>query len=107
MTDAIVVPQLCIRVVTGDAADDPHGQSFSAIFAEIETTDERLTGSLTIAKREGRVIMLRCAMLDVVGLLAKFTSEGGGAKFVLAIEDLRYRKPEDRLEKRVKPRRST
>jgi hypothetical protein len=98
-SDPIVVPELSVHVVTGEAADDPHGQGFSAIYAEITTNDPVLIDKLSNSKQVRSTITLRCAMLDAVGLITKSTLNVGTSKFVLSVEDLRYRKPKHFWEK--------
>jgi hypothetical protein len=91
MTDEIVVPQLCVHVATGPTCY-PLEAGYSAIIAEIETRDKSLIEILSIARSECRTITLRCAMLEVVGIVTKITPEDGMLKIVLAVEDLHYRK---------------
>jgi hypothetical protein len=97
MTGAIIVPQLSIHVATGEAADDPWGQGFSAISAEVVTSDPVLVDILSNAKRERRQVVLRCALLDVIGPITRVATEAGSARFILSVDDLLYRKPTRRL----------
>ena len=99
MKEPIVVPDLSVRVVTGSPADDPHGQGFSAIYAEILTADAALLRIFSTAKQSRESIVVRCAMLDVIGPITKETHESGCTKFVLSIEDVVYRKPQQFWEK--------
>jgi hypothetical protein len=94
MSEPVVVEQLSVRVVTGKPSEDPYGQGFSAIWAEVVVTDRVILGQLNDAKREKTPITLRCAMLDVTGCVTKSTRRWASTKFVLAIDDLRYRKPQ-------------
>jgi hypothetical protein len=88
----IVVPQLGVRVVTGDTCY-PHENGFSAIYAEVAAEDASLAEQLSQAQQDGRVVTLRCAMLDVVGKISKCSVISGVKTFVLLIEDMTYRKP--------------
>ena len=106
MKEPIVVPELSVLVVTGSAADDPHRQGFSAIYAEIVTADAALAHTFSAAKQSREPIVVRCAMLDVIGTITKEASESGGTKFVLSIEDVVYRKPKQFWEKSPADRRA-
>jgi hypothetical protein len=97
--DPIVVPDLTVRIVTGPPSDDPHGQGFSAIYAEVEISDKALIERLTSAKGDRTSLTLRCAMLDVCGPITKSVPATKGIKFVLAVQDLCYHKPKHFWEK--------
>jgi hypothetical protein len=88
----IVVPELAVRVVTGDTCYR-YENGFSAIYAEIAAEDASLTEQLSQAQHDGRVVTVRCAMLDIVGKISKCSVSSGVTTFVLAIEDMTYRKP--------------
>jgi hypothetical protein len=92
MTDAIIVPQLSVHVVTGEAAADPWGQGFSSATAEVTTDDAGLIEMLSGAKHEQRMVVLSCARLDATGLITKADPTDGGTRFVLSVQDIRYRK---------------
>ena len=87
----IVVPELAVRVVTGDTCyRDENG--FSAIYAEVAAADTSLATRLSQAQEDGRVVTLRCAMLDVTGKITTCSADSGVKTFVLPIEDMTYRK---------------
>ena len=108
MKDPIVVPELSVGVVTGSPADDPYGQGFSAIYAEIVTADPTLLRVFSTAKHSRESVVVRCAMLDVIGPITKETRERfrRRTKFVLSVEDVVYRKPEQFWEKTSANRRA-
>ena len=88
----IVVPKLCVQVVTGDTCYR-HEDGFSAIYAEVAAEDASLAECLTQAQQERRVVTLRCAMLDVVGRISTCKVISGTKTFVLPVEDMVHRKP--------------
>jgi len=92
MAHEIVVPDICIKVVTGPTCYPDEG-GFAAIYAELVTNDKSLIATLTSAMPESGEIGLRCAGLDVIGRVTKVVPDKAGKKIVLAVEDLRYRKP--------------
>jgi len=91
-SNIIVVPELRVRVVTGDTCYR-YEDGFSAIYAEVATDDAALVEQLQHARDEGTVVTLRCAMLDVSGTIGTRRDDGGVEKFVLSIEDMTYRMP--------------
>ena len=94
ISTVIVVPELTVHVVTGDTCYR-YENGFSAIYAEVVTDDPTLADQLRHAAEGGGVVTLRCAMLDVAGLLRVRREDGGGETFVVPVEDLTYRKPRE------------
>ncbi len=92
-SNIIVVPELAVRVVTGDTCYQ-YENGFSAIYAEVAAEDSALAQLLSQAQKDGGVITLRCAMLDVVGKISKCNDAAGVKTFVLPIENMTYRKPQ-------------
>ena len=93
MTDSIIiVPELAVRVVTGDTCYQ-YENGFSAIYAEVSAEESMLAQQLSEAQKTDRIVTLRCAMLDVVGKISKCKVVSGVKTFVLPIEDMTYRKP--------------
>lgn len=90
MTEALVVPNLTIKVVTGEALMD-HGGGFSAIDASVVLGDEPVAQRLRESLRSNEVVTLRCARLDVVGRITQRQPEGAKTVFVLSVEDVKYR----------------
>jgi len=90
--DTIVVPELAVRVVTGDTCYRYEG-GFSAIYAEVITENPLLAAQLSEAHKAGGVITLRCAMLDVTGKIGRPLDDTTGKTFVLSVVDMTYRKP--------------
>jgi len=90
--DPIVVPELAVRVVTGDTCYRYEG-GFSAIYAEVIAEDPILAEQLSEAEKAGGVITLRCAMLEVIGKIGRPLDDTTGKTFVLSVEDMTYRKP--------------
>ena len=90
--EIIVVPELAVRVVTGDTCYRSEG-GFSAIYAEVSAEDSTLAEQLAGAQKAGGVITLRCAMLDVTGTIGRPLNDATGKTFVLSVEDMTYRKP--------------
>ena len=88
----IVVPELAVRVVTGDTCYQ-HENGFSVIYAEVTAEDATIAEQLSQAQKDGRLVILRCAMLDVAGKISKCSVEAGVKTFVLPIDDMTYRKP--------------
>jgi hypothetical protein len=89
----VVVKEVTVKVLTGDPSEDPHGQGFSVIFAEALVEDDAAVDRLAVAKENGSPVTLRCAMLDVRGSVTKGEREGRSHRFVVAVEELTYRKP--------------
>ena len=92
LENIIVVPKLCIYVVTGDTCYR-HEDGFSAIYAGIAAEDASLAECLAQAQQERRVVTLRCAKLDVVGRISACKVVSGVKTFVLPVEDMVHRKP--------------
>jgi hypothetical protein len=93
MAEEIIVPELSVRVMTGPTCY-PHEKGFSSISAEAVTGDQDSIVTLRGAMREQRTVIIRCAMLDVTGKIAKETASGEHRKFAVQIDGLVYRKPE-------------
>jgi hypothetical protein len=95
MEDRIItVPELSIRVVTGDSCY--HGENgFSAIYSEVTPDNAALQRQLATAQKDQLIVTLRCAMLDVTGRITNCRTEGKGKTFVLSVEDMVYRKPRE------------
>ena len=91
-SNVIVVPELAVRVVTGETCYRYEG-GFSAIYAEVAAEDPMLAHQLSEAQKDGRVITLRSAMLDVTGKVSNCTDDADVKRFVLPIENMAYRKP--------------
>jgi hypothetical protein len=91
-SNIIVVPELTVRVVTGDTCYR-YEDGFSAIYAEVMAEDSGLVAQLSQAQVDGGLVTLRCAMLDVTGKITNFKAESEVKTFVLPIEDMTYRKP--------------
>jgi hypothetical protein len=89
----VIVDGLTVRVVTGAPSKDPYGQGFSSIYAEAAVSDKADVARLLDAKERRTSVTLRCAMLDVLGPITKVESESSAHRFVLAIEEMTYRKP--------------
>lgn len=87
----IVVPELAVRVVTGDTCYR-YENGFSAIYAEVAAQDSGLAEQLSKAQKDGDVVTLRCAMLDVTGKITTLSVRSGVKTFVLPIEDMTYQK---------------
>jgi hypothetical protein len=65
-SNIIVVSELAVRVVTGDTCYR-YENGFSTIYAEVAAEDSTLAQQLSEAQKDGRVVTLRCAMLDRLG----------------------------------------
>jgi hypothetical protein len=89
----IDVPQLSVQVVTGEPAQDQHGQGFAAISATFEVTDPALVERLSRIAQERTSVTIRCAMVDVSGPLTRVERSDNRARFMLAVSDMVYRKP--------------
>src|SRR5882762_2548829 len=89
----IIVKDLTVQVNTGAPAEDPYGQGFSVIYAEAVVSDGVDIERLLDAKERNVPVTLRCAMLDVIGLITKAGGDPRGQKFVLAIDAVTYRPP--------------
>ena len=87
MKAPIIVSKLAVRAVSNEAED------FSAIYAEIETSDKTLIKELTGAKQQKTPVALRCAMLDVTGCITKSVRGISRKTFILAIDDICFRPP--------------
>jgi hypothetical protein len=66
--NVIVVPELVVRVVTGDTCYR-YEDGFSAIYAEVTTDDSTLAEQLRHVEENSSVVTLRCAMRDVTAPL--------------------------------------
>jgi hypothetical protein len=94
MESVITVPNLTLHIQTGEAEKDPYGQGFAAIYAEVQIGERLARDALTRAYNEQATVTVRCAMLDVLGRVTKSTRRGSRGGFVVAVEDLTYRKPD-------------
>jgi hypothetical protein len=93
--DIIVVPEVAVRVVTGDTCYQ-YENGFSAIYAEITAGDGSVAEQqLSKAHHDGCFVTVRCAMLDVIGRITKCSITSSAKTFVLPIDDITYRKPHD------------
>jgi hypothetical protein len=92
MSEAIIVRELSVRVVTGDTVYR-YERGFSGIYAEVISSDPSLVSALTAAHQEGAAITVRCAMLDVVGQVTKTQPGDPSPRFIISVDDLVYRKP--------------
>ncbi len=88
----VIVPELAVHVITGETCY--RGENgFSSHSAEVTTTDPDLLREL-LARAGGEPFVLRCAALDVIGHMTLHENTKKGARFVVMIDDLVYRKPE-------------
>ena len=105
MSDLVViVKDLTVQVATGAPSEDCYGPGFSIIYAEAVVTDSADVDRLFDAKERNAPVILRCAMLDAVGLITKTERGAKSTKFVMGVETVIYRKPTPAWE-RVEPLR--
>ena len=90
-TAMIPVPNLTVEVVTGETCYPGEG-GFSSISATVAPEDADLIRQLSQARKQGNVITLRCAMLDVTGRITNCIAKAGKQVFVMVIADLTYRR---------------
>ena len=93
--ELFVVPDLSVRVVTGDTCY-PNENGFSSISAEVAPADSNLAEQLSRVQKSRQVVTLRCAMLDVTGKITNSLSKDGKKVFVLIVDDMTYRRPGDK-----------
>ena len=95
MTNRIVeVPELAVHVVTGETCYR-YEDGFSCIYAEVAAEDSSLCAqNVSQVQKDGQIVTLRCAMLDVTGKITNCRVYAGVKTFVLSIEDMIYRKPQ-------------
>jgi hypothetical protein len=90
--EVIIVPELSLQVATGETCY-PDESGFAAHWAEVSTADPNLVRSLSEVARQKRRVLLRCAMLDVIGRVTKQEQANGVSRFIVSVDDLTYRRP--------------
>ena len=88
----IVVPELTVRVVTGETCYPGEG-GFSSHSAETSPQDPELIEKLTTARQTKEKITLRCSTLDAIGTISNIRTEDDTKIFVLWVDDIIYRNP--------------
>jgi len=86
------VPELAVDVATGETCYSAEN-GFSSICARVTPEDKQLAENLAHAQKHRHIVTLRCAMLDVTGMITNCLPDAGKKTFVLSIDDLVYRKP--------------
>ncbi|MFN0021480.1 MAG: hypothetical protein ACKVP0_24785 [Pirellulaceae bacterium] len=90
MPFTIQVSEICVKAAV-DEAIDPHGQpGCSAIWAEFVTNDDLRIKSFRELAANNEVVVLKCARLEVEGVISKITTSSKGTEVLLAVDDLRY-----------------
>ena len=92
MSKIIVVPELAVRVFSAESCY-AFEKGVPTIYAHVLAEDRGLAEELSQAEKDGIVVTLRCAMLDVTGKLRKSNGTSGLNVFIVVVEDVTYRKP--------------
>jgi hypothetical protein len=91
-TDAIRVKHLRIEVITGDPANDPHGQGFSAVIGYVEKADPAVFGQLSKVRANRDEVTIRCAALEIDGTVGKI-QDGKNSCVCIAVSEVRFAAP--------------
>jgi len=90
-----------------DDAPDPYGQpGCSGIWAYAETADPALLERLSIAAETATSITLKCATLEVDGIVGGFTRSGKKTRVEVDVKTIRIVPPAPRVERGLKGRDS-
>ncbi len=92
MPEITVVDAISVHVATGETCSPREG-GFSAIWAEIRTSDSTVRARLDRARTDSQMVTLRCAMVDVTGKVTRNELIGAECLFVVGVDDLIYRNP--------------
>jgi hypothetical protein len=91
----IIVENLLVESVTGSTCYAEEN-GFSALTAYVRSEDAAIVNQLTgAAEAVAKVVIVRCASLEIEGFVGNLHSTGHGMKDAIAIniDDLRYFKP--------------
>ena len=94
MSNIVVVPEMSVRIVTGETVYR-YEAGFSAIYAEVTTSDIGLIARLQSAKSSNETVTVRCAMVDVIGSVTRMQRTAEECHFVIPVLDLIYRRPKN------------
>ena len=91
---SIVVANLRVESVSGPTCYAGE-RGFSALIAYVKADDSAIVEQLKQAANDGSAVVVRCATLEVEGIVGKyqFTSGGTNAAIAIKVDDLRYFKP--------------
>jgi hypothetical protein len=87
----IIVPRLRVESVTGPTCY-PGENGFSGLTAYVERSDLSILTRLRLAAKEGTVVTIRCAKLEIEGHVGNLhvTDDGNDNAVAIRVDDLRY-----------------
>jgi hypothetical protein len=90
----IIVSKLRVESVTGETCYR-NENGFSALTAYVSAEDPAMFDLLKTAHAKRETVSLRCATLEIDGIVGNLNSKspGIGQAVAISIDDLRYRKP--------------